>query len=138
MPEVQPIQVINIDNVPFAVDAMSETAQRLVAIYNEWNQKEADIRNELMIIQAAKETLSRQIIEQVRNEKAEAEKAEAEKTESAEAPIAPTTTEPVPVSEPVPIPEVNLVGTDPVTPPPTPTVPTTSETETEPTTPTIQ
>jgi hypothetical protein len=136
MPEVQPIQVINIDNVPFAVDAMSETAQRLVAIYNEWNQKEADIRNELMIIQAAKETLSRQIIEQVRNEKAEAEKAEAEKTESAEAPIAPTTTEPVPVSEPVPIPEVNLVGTDPVTPPPTPTVPTTSETE--PTTPTIQ
>lgn len=70
---VQDIQVINIDSVPYAVDAMSETAQRLVGVYNGWNQKEADIRDELMVIQAAKETLSRQIIEQVRAEKAEAE-----------------------------------------------------------------
>lgn len=81
MAEVQDIQVINIDNVPYAVDAMSDTAKRLVAVYNEWNQREADIRNDLMMVQAAKETLSRQIIEQVRTEKAEAEAAAVESTD---------------------------------------------------------
>ena len=75
MPQVQEIQVINIDNVPYAVDAMSETSQRLVTVFNEWNQKEADARDGFMMVQAAKETLSRQIIEQVRKEKAEAEEA---------------------------------------------------------------
>jgi len=82
MVQVQEIKVINIDNVPYAVDAMSETAQRLVTVYNDWNQNEADIRDKLMMVQAAKETLSRQIIEQVRTEKAEAEAKLAE--ESAE------------------------------------------------------
>lgn len=80
--EVQDIQVINIDGVPYAVDAMSETSQRLVGVYNGWNQKEADVRDKLMMVQAAKETISRQIIEQVRAEKAEAEKAEADKAEA--------------------------------------------------------
>lgn len=74
--QVQEIQVINIDEVPYAVDAMSDTAKRLVAVYNDWNQKEATVRDELMMVQAAKETLSRQIIEQVRAEKAEAKEAE--------------------------------------------------------------
>lgn len=81
--EVQDIQVINIDNVPYAVDAMSDTSKRLVGVYNGWNQKEADIRDELMMIQAAKETLSRQIIDQVRAEKAEAEPKSDNKTEAA-------------------------------------------------------
>jgi len=82
MVQVQEIKVINIDNVPYAVEAMSDTAQRLVTVYNDWNQNEADIRDQLMMVQAAKETLSRQIIEQVRTEKAEAEAKLAE--ESAE------------------------------------------------------
>jgi len=79
--KIQDIQVINIDDVPYAVDTMSDTSKRLVAVYNDWNNKEAGVRDELMMVQAAKETLSRQIIDQVRNEQAEAaakEKADAE------------------------------------------------------------
>lgn len=71
MPEVQDIKVLNIDDVQYAVESMSETCQRLVGVYNDWNKKEAAVREELMILQAAKETLSRQIIDQVRKEKAE-------------------------------------------------------------------
>ena len=78
MPKVEDVKVLNIDGVPYAVDGMSEQVQQLVSVYNEWNQDEADCRNRLMQLQAAKNDLSRQIILQVRNEKAEAERAEAE------------------------------------------------------------
>lgn len=69
--KVQDIKIINIDGVPYPVDSMSETSQQLVNIYNDWSHKEADVRNELMIIQAAKETISRRIINQVRSENSE-------------------------------------------------------------------
>lgn len=80
MPQIEDVKVLNIDNVPYAVDSMSDQVKQLVAIYNEWNQKEADARNEFMLVQAAKNDLSRQIIQQVRAEKAE----EAAKAEEAE------------------------------------------------------
>jgi len=75
MPKVQEIKIINVDNVEYAVDAMSDTCKQLVAIFNEWNQKESDAKGELALVQAAKETLSRQIINQIRNEQAEAQAA---------------------------------------------------------------
>lgn len=86
MPKVEDIKVLNIDNVPYAVDQMSDQVKQLVEIYNDWNRTEADARNHLMMVTAAKNDLSRQIIQQVRTEKEEAEKA----SEAAEAP---TTTE---------------------------------------------
>ena len=87
MPEVQDIKVLNIDDVQYNVESMSETSQRLVGVFNDWNRKEAAARDDLTILQAAKETLSRQIIDQVRKEKAEAEaEAAAESVTTTEAP----------------------------------------------------
>ena len=68
MPKVTDITVLNIDDTPYAVESLSEEVQALVEIYNEWNRKEADVRDELTRFQAAKETLSRQIITKVREQ----------------------------------------------------------------------
>lgn len=74
--QIEDIKVLNIDGVPYAVDSMSEEVKKMVDVYNGWNVKEADARDALMIIQAARNELSRQIILQVRKEKGEAEAAE--------------------------------------------------------------
>lgn len=73
MPKVEEVKVLNIDEVPYAVDTMSEAVQSMVVRYNEWNQKEADARDAFMMVSAAKNELSRQIIIQVRAEKEAAE-----------------------------------------------------------------
>lgn len=74
MAKVEDVKVLNIDEVPYAVDAMSEAVQAMVTVFNGWNQKEADLRDELMMVQAAKNDLSRRIILQVREDRdAEAE-----------------------------------------------------------------
>ena len=83
MPKVEEVKVLNIDETPYAVDGMSEEIQALVAVYNEWNQKLADARDNFAMIQAATNDLSRSIILKVREEK---EAAEADEGETAEAP----------------------------------------------------
>jgi len=72
MPTVNDITVLNIDETPYAVESLSEEAQSLVEVYNAWNQKETDARGELAILQAAKQTLSAQIVAKVREETAAA------------------------------------------------------------------
>jgi F0F1-type ATP synthase membrane subunit b/b' len=91
MPQVEDIKVLNIDNVPYAVDSMSDEVKQLVAVYNEWNQDLANAQKDFAQIRAAVQSLSNQIITQVRTEKAqeaeEAEKAAAEEAgEVTEAP----------------------------------------------------
>ena len=73
--KVDDIKVLNIDEQTYAVDAMSETIQGMVEIYNGWNQEHSDAQDRVLQLQAAKNDLSRQIILQVRKEKEEAEKA---------------------------------------------------------------
>jgi hypothetical protein len=85
MPKVEDIKVLNIDGVPYAVDGMSDDVKRMVDLFNEWSQKEVDVRSELAMVQAAKNDLSRNIILQVRKEKEEAEAAET--AEGAEEPV---------------------------------------------------
>jgi len=82
MPKVTDITVLNIDEKPYAVESLTDEIKALVEVYNEWNRKEADVRDELTRFQAAKETLSRQIIGQVR-EHIEAEEAAAAEAEAA-------------------------------------------------------
>jgi len=77
MPTVNDITVLNIDETPYAVESLSEEVQSLVEVYNAWNQKESDARGELAILQAAKQTLSAQIVGKVREETAAAAAAEA-------------------------------------------------------------
>lgn len=84
MPKVEDIRILNIDGVPHAVEGMSDTVKRMVEIYNEWNQREAEVQSELMMVQSARNDLSRQIILQVRKEKEEAEGGDADDATSAE------------------------------------------------------
>jgi len=80
MPTVNDITVLNIDETPYAVESLSEEVQSLVEVYNAWNQKESDARGELAILQAAKQTLSAQIVAKVREETAAAAATEANVT----------------------------------------------------------
>jgi hypothetical protein len=73
MPQVEDIKVLNVDGTPYAVDGMSDEVKGMVDIFNGWSRKEADAIDELTLIRAAKNDLSRQIILQVRKEKEEAE-----------------------------------------------------------------
>lgn len=91
MPKVEPVKVLTIDEVPLNVAELSQAVQQLVAIFDDWNQAEADARNHLMMVSAAKDTLSRQIIQQVRQDKA----AEAEAAEASAAAAAPPATDEV-------------------------------------------
>lgn len=70
MPTVNDIETINIDEVTYKVEELSEEARALVEIYNDWNQKEAEVRDELTRFQAAKQTLSTQIIAKIRADNA--------------------------------------------------------------------
>lgn len=83
MPQVEDIKVLNIDGTPYAVDGMSDDVKAMVEVFNGWSQKEADAADELTMIRAAKNDLSRNIILQVRKEKEEEEAASAEGEEVA-------------------------------------------------------
>lgn len=66
--QVEDIRVVNIDGEKRIVDDLSETAQQLVQVYNDWNREEADLRQQLMKVQSAKNDLSRQIISKIRED----------------------------------------------------------------------
>lgn len=77
MPKVEPIKVLTVDEVPMNVAELSENVKQLVTIFDDWNQQESDARSNLMMVSAAKDSLSRQIIQQIRSDKAAAAEAAA-------------------------------------------------------------
>ncbi len=85
MPKVADITVLDVDEKTYAVDSLTEEVKSLVELYNEWNHKEAEVRDELTRFHAAKETLSRQIITKVREHIAEEESAKEQALEEANA-----------------------------------------------------
>lgn len=94
MPQVEDIKVLNIDEVPYAVDSMSDEVKQLVGVYNEWNQDLANAQKDFAQLRAAVQSLSNQIITQVRTEKAqEAAKAAEAKAASETAADEPAVTE---------------------------------------------
>jgi hypothetical protein len=76
--KVEELKTLNIDGEQYNIADMSEAVQRMVGIFNGWNQREVEAHDELMMVQAAKADLSRQIILQVRKEKDEAAEDSAE------------------------------------------------------------
>jgi len=84
MPKTEDIKVLNVDDVPYAVDSMSTEVKELVEVYNEWNQDLADAQKQFSQLRAAVESLSRQIVQTVRQEKLDAS-AEGETQPDAEA-----------------------------------------------------
>lgn len=88
-PKVEPVKIITIDETPYAVDSMSDDVQQMVKVFNRWNDDEADIQHEvnlladkISMIRAAKDTVSRQILDKVREEK----RAKEEQPDEADAP----------------------------------------------------
>jgi len=100
MPIVEPVKVLTVDQVPLNVADLSSAVQQLVLIFDDWNQKEADARSELMMVSAAKDTLSRQIVQQIRADVAAAE--EAAKPKEAPVAVAPVGDANVPAVEEAP------------------------------------
>lgn len=67
--KVEPITIVNVDQVPYAVNDMSDEVKRLVEFYNDWRQKEADLKGELLMVQAAERDLSREIVATIKQER---------------------------------------------------------------------
>ena len=78
MSKVTDIEILNIDNTQYEVAKLPEEVRDLVDIYNNWNRKEAEVHDELTRFQAAKDTLSRQIVAKVRELVVDAEQPEQE------------------------------------------------------------
>ena len=70
MPTIDPLTVINIDGVPHVVGQMSDEVQAVIAIYNEWRQREVDARNDLLLVQSALRDLGQNLVNRVREEQA--------------------------------------------------------------------
>lgn len=81
MIKVDDVKILNIDEVPYEVEKMSKEVQSMVSVFNGWNQRDAEVADELTMVRAAKNDLSRNIILQVRKELQEA--AESEKATEA-------------------------------------------------------
>jgi hypothetical protein len=62
MAQVEEITTLNIDGEAYEVAELSEEIKAMVKLYNDWNSKEYDINNTLIMTRMAKEALSRQII----------------------------------------------------------------------------
>jgi hypothetical protein len=75
MATVPNIVTLNIDDTSYEVSDLSESVQQLVALFNEWNQEEQDRRSAFLMVSAAKENLSSQIVAAVRADLAAAEEA---------------------------------------------------------------
>ena len=76
MAEVQKVKVLTFGEKTYQVDEMSDAVKQLVQYYNTANQDAADLHEKLVIMNAARESISREISNQVaREEAAEAEKA---------------------------------------------------------------
>ena len=68
MEKIEPITIINVDEVPHAVSDMSENVKRLVSIYNDWRNDEDGAKSELLKNQAAMRDLSREIVMTMKQE----------------------------------------------------------------------
>lgn len=73
--QVEPVRVINIDNRTYDVGSLPATVQTLVGFYNDWRQKEADLKSDLLLTQAAVREISREIVQAIQAENAKAAEA---------------------------------------------------------------
>lgn len=87
MSKVTDIEILNIDDTQYEVAKLPEEVRDLVDIYNDWNRKEAVVHDELTRFQAAKDTLSRQIVSKVRELVVDAQPPESEVDTAEKTPV---------------------------------------------------
>lgn len=66
---VDEIKIINVDNVPYVVEALPPQIKNLVSLYNEWNIENVHLRNELIKLDIAMKGMAQSIILAIRAEK---------------------------------------------------------------------
>lgn len=91
MPTVKPVETLNIDNTSYNVADLSQAVQTLVSVYNDWNQKLANLQSDYLMAQAALNDLQRQIITQLKSDLDAAEKAKQDAAANDASPAAPAT-----------------------------------------------
>lgn len=66
MAKVQPTLTVTIDDKSYPVSELSQEAQAIVAVFDDWRQREADLINEVMLVRAALQTAQNQLVAEIR------------------------------------------------------------------------
>lgn len=77
MAKLQEIKVINVDEIPYAVDQLSAEIQASVELYNTWRQETEDMRVQFVKGEMALKTLGQDILTLIRTEQEKAAEAQA-------------------------------------------------------------
>jgi len=77
MPKVQTTETLNIDGQLYAAAKMSPNIQQLIAMFDEWRQKEVDAQSELLMVRSALRDLQREMYNTIVAERDAAMKAAA-------------------------------------------------------------
>lgn len=74
MTPVQPTLTIAIDDAVYEVAKMSPQVQQMVAYFDDWRQKEADLTSEVLLVRGALRDLQNTLLQTIQTERAEAQK----------------------------------------------------------------
>lgn len=74
MTPVQPTLTIAIDDAVYEVAKMSPQVQQMVAYFDDWRQKEADLTSEVLLVRGALRDLQNTLLQTIQAERAEAQK----------------------------------------------------------------
>ena len=83
MPKLQPTTTINIDESVFSVADMSPNVQALVAMFDDWRQKLAEVEQEVLLYRVGLARVQQDLVDTINKEKEEAAAKEAEVAEIA-------------------------------------------------------
>lgn len=77
MPKVQPTTTITIDGAVFAVDSMSNNVKEMIALMDEWRQRDADLVTEIAMVRGALRDIQNNIYVAINKQREEAAQKEA-------------------------------------------------------------
>lgn len=67
--KIEATLTLNVDNQAYAVDKMSPQIQKLVDMFDDWRQEEADAQSKLLMIRSALRDLQRELYTAVTTER---------------------------------------------------------------------
>ncbi len=82
MAQVQKTTTVTIDEQSFEVSSLSENVQQMIALMDEWRQRDADLTGDLLMVRAAIRDIQNTLLSTIKAETSPAETTEV--TEAAE------------------------------------------------------